>query len=119
MSTALVPSVFWEMQVSIAQNDKVVIEMRHCYTCTWRSTMSRSRFMLFSLALFVIGLFVVLQSVAWGSAAANAYLRAQGGGMDGSQFMIVLQGYINIYLWIGSILAFISGLGFVKAMEVK
>ena len=81
--------------------------------------MSRSRFMVVSLVLFVVGLFVLFRSVPWGSEAANAYLRAQGGGMDGSQFMIVFQEYIQVYRWLGIILSFLGGLGFVKAIEIK
>jgi hypothetical protein len=75
--------------------------------------------MLISLVIFVIGMVVLFNSVVWGSAAANTYLRSQGGGMDGSQFMIVFQQYIEIYRWLGSILSIIGGLGFVKAIEVK
>jgi hypothetical protein len=75
--------------------------------------------MVVSLIFLVIGLFVVFSSVAWGSGAANAYLRAQGGGMDGSQFMIVFQEYIAAYRWMGSILSLISGFGLVKAIEVR
>lgn len=81
--------------------------------------MSRSSFMVMSLVLFVAGLFVIFSSVSWGSETANAYLRSQGGGMDGTQFTIVLQGFINMYRWIGSILSVISGLGFVKAIELR
>jgi hypothetical protein len=47
--------------------------------------------MVVSLVLVALGLFMVLNSVTWGSAAANAYLQSQGGGMDGAQFMIVFQ----------------------------
>ena len=80
--------------------------------------MSRSVFMITSLVLLVVGLFAIFNSINWGSEAANAYLRSQGG-MDTAQFMIVLQQYIDIYKWIGGILAVISGLGFVRAIELK
>lgn len=39
--------------------------------------------------------------------------------MDTAQFVIVLQEYINTYRWIGGILAIISGLGFIKAIELR
>ena len=81
--------------------------------------MSRIWLMIVSLVLFVVGLFMVLNSVTWGSAAANAYLRAQGGGMDGAQFMIVFQEYIETYRWVGGMLAAIGGLSLVRAIEVK
>jgi hypothetical protein len=81
--------------------------------------MSRSRFMIISLVLFVVGLFVILGSVGWGHEAANAYLRAQGGSMDAAQFAIILQEHINIYRWIGGIMSIISGLAFVKAIELR
>lgn len=81
--------------------------------------MSKSRFMIVLLVLFVAGLFVIFNSVTWGSETANAYLLSHGGGMDSTQFMTVLQGYINVYTWIGSILSFIGGLGMVKLIELK
>ena len=81
--------------------------------------MSRSLFMVISLALFVAGLFVMFGSVRWGSDAASAYLRSQGGGMDTAQFMIILQEYIDIYRWIGGILSIIGGLGLVRAIELR
>ncbi len=81
--------------------------------------MSRSLFTIVSLVLFVIGLFVLFNSVPWGSEGANAYLRAQGGGMDGAQFMIVFQEYINVYQWIGGILSLVSGFALVRALGYK
>jgi hypothetical protein len=81
--------------------------------------MRKSWFINVSLVLFVVGLFITVNSVTWGSEAANAYLRSQGGGMDGSQFLIVFQEYIEIYRWLGSILSVIGGLGFVKTIEVR
>ena len=81
--------------------------------------MSRSSFVILSLVLFVVGLFVIFNSVSWGSGAANAYLQSQGGGMDTGQFMIVVQESINTYRWIGIVLSVISGLGFVRAIEIR
>ena len=81
--------------------------------------MNRSLFIVVSLVLFIVGLILIFGSVNWGRDAANVYLGSQGGGMDTAQFMIVLQEYINIYRWIGSILSVISGLGFVKAIELR
>jgi hypothetical protein len=75
--------------------------------------------MIISLIMFVVGLIIIFCSVTWGSETANTYLRSQGGGMDTAQFMIVLQEYINIYRWVGSILSVIGGIGFVKAIELK
>jgi hypothetical protein len=75
--------------------------------------------MIISLVLFVVGLFVMLGSVTWGHEAANGYLRAQGGSMDAAQFAIVLQEYINTYRWIGGLLSILSGLAFVKAIELR
>ena len=81
--------------------------------------MSRSLFVIVSTVLFGIGLIVIFSSVGWGNDAANAYLRSQGGNMDTAQFTIALQEYINIYRWVGGILAIIGGLGFIKAIELK
>jgi hypothetical protein len=75
--------------------------------------------MMISLILFVIGSFIVFNSVAWGSEAANSYLRSQGGGMDGAQFMIVMQESITTYRGFGVILSLISGMGLVRAIELK
>lgn len=81
--------------------------------------MRRFLFMAISLVLFFVGQMVIFESVRWGSEAANAYLRSQGRGMDTTQFLIILQEYINVYRWIGSILSVISGLAFLKAMELR
>lgn len=81
--------------------------------------MNRFWFLVISLILFVIGSFIVFNSVAWGSEAANSYLRSQGGGMDGAQFMIVVQESITTFRWFGSILSLIGGIGFVRAVEPK
>jgi len=75
--------------------------------------------MIISLILFVIGLFVLFKSVTWGQEAANSYLLSQGGGMDTTQFMVILQEYINTYRWIGGILSLISGVGFVRTIELR
>ena len=81
--------------------------------------MKRSWFMILSLILFVIGSFFLFYSIAWGHEAANSYLRSQGGGMDGAQFMIVVQESITTYRWFGILLSLISGAGLVKAIELK
>ncbi|MBK9924717.1 MAG: hypothetical protein IPP66_05420 [Anaerolineales bacterium] len=81
--------------------------------------MNKSLFVITSLVLFVVGLLLILNSVSWGHEAANGYLQSQGGSMDTAQFVIVLQEYINTYRWIGGILAVISGLGFIKAIELR
>jgi len=79
--------------------------------------MSRFWLTFISLVLFAAGLFVMFGSIRWGSAAANAYLLSQGGGMDTAQFMIILQEYIGLYRWMGGILSAIGGFGFIKAIE--
>ena len=79
--------------------------------------MRRSLFVTLSLVLFVVGLVLIIGSVRWGAAAANAYLASQGGGMDSAQFMIVFQESINLYRWIGGILSLIGGFGLVRAVE--
>jgi hypothetical protein len=76
-------------------------------------------FMIISLVLFIMGLFIIFNSVVWGHEAANVYLRSQGGGMDTAQFMIILQEYINVYRWLGSVLALVSGLGVVRTIELR
>ena len=81
--------------------------------------MSRSAFIIISVVLFVVGLILVFGSVSWGSNAANTYLRSQGGSMDTTRFAISLEGYINMYRWIGSILSVTGALGFIKAIELR
>jgi hypothetical protein len=79
---------------------------------------SRSSFLVILLVLFLAGVFIIFNSVSWGS-AANVYLRSQGGGMDAAQFAIILQEYINAYRWLGGILSFVSGLGMVRIIELR
>ena len=82
--------------------------------------MSRSSFIRLSLVFFLLGLIVILSSVSLGSATANGYLTGRGGGfMDASEFGIVLEGYINIFRWVGSILSVLGGLGFIKTIEFR
>jgi hypothetical protein len=81
--------------------------------------MSRSAFLVISLVVFLAGVFLIFSSVSIGREAANAYLRSQGGGMDGTQFMAVVDGSIHTYRWIGGILAGIAGLGLLKAIELR
>jgi hypothetical protein len=80
--------------------------------------MNKFWFMVISLILFVIGLFILFSSVPWGQAAANSYLRSQGG-MDTAQFVVVLQEYINTYRWMGGLLALIGGAGVVRTIELR
>lgn len=81
--------------------------------------MSKSLFAIVSLLLFVAGFSLLFGSVNLGSESANAYLRSQGGSMDTAQFTIILQGYIDLYRWAGSVLSIISGLSFVKTIDLK
>lgn len=81
--------------------------------------MNRRLFVIVSLALFVIGLIVVADSVSWGSAAANAYLQSQGGSMDTVQLTSILQEYIHAFRTIGTILSVLSGIGILNAIEMK
>ena len=72
------------------------------------------------LALVVLagGLVLIINSVGWGSQAANNYLLSQGGGMDAAQFMIVLQESIQTYRWVGVVLSFLGGFGFLRSLEI-
>jgi hypothetical protein len=73
-----------------------------------------------SLVSFFLGLIVILSSVSWGIGTANAYLTGRGGGfMDASEITIILEGYINIFRWVGSILSVLGGLGFIKSIELR
>ena len=81
--------------------------------------MNRSLFLVLSLASVAAGLVIMTQSISWGSEAANAYLRTQGGGMDTSQFVVILQEHIELYRWMGAILALIGGFGLVRSLEVR
>ena len=81
--------------------------------------MNKFWFLIIWLVLFAVGLLILFNSVTWGHEAANSYLSAQGGGMDTAQFMIIVQESINIYQWLGSILALIGGLGFIRTIELK
>jgi hypothetical protein len=48
-----------------------------------------------SLITFIAGLVIIINSAGWGSATANAFLRAYGGSMYSAQFSIIVQGSIN------------------------
>jgi uncharacterized membrane protein len=86
---------------------------------SWRLIMSRSSFVMISLILFVAGLILIFGSVRWGNNATSAFIASHGGSIDTSVFTIILQEYISVYRWAGSILSIIGGLGFVKIIEIK
>ena len=81
--------------------------------------MTRFILLVISIVLFVIGLALMFGSISRGVDAANTYLASHGGGMDTSQFMLIMQEYIHIYQWTGGILSLIGGLGLVRAMEFR
>ena len=79
--------------------------------------MNRNFASILALVVLAGGLLLMINSVGWGSQAANNYLLSQGGGMDSGQFMIVLQESIQTYTWVGLVLSFLSGFGFLRTME--
>ncbi|HEX2989752.1 MAG TPA: hypothetical protein VHO49_03685 [Anaerolineales bacterium] len=79
--------------------------------------MNRNFASILALVVLAGGLLLMINSVGWGSQAANNYLLSQGGGMDSGQFMIVLQESIQTYRWVGMVLSFLSGFGFLRTME--
>lgn len=79
--------------------------------------MTRSAFNVLFILLFIVGVFVMFNSVSWGSDSANAFLRANGGSMDTAQFMVIFQENIGTYRLIGAIASVIGGLGFLRCIK--
>ena len=81
--------------------------------------MSRLPFVVISLILLLAGLILIFGSVNWGNTATSAFVASHGVSIDTSVFTIILQEYIDLYRWAGSILSIIGGFGFIKAIEFK
>lgn len=79
--------------------------------------MNRNFASILALVVLAGGLLLMINSVGWGSQAANNYLLSQGGGMDSGRFMIVLQESIQTYRWVGVVLSFLGGFGFLRSTE--
>ncbi|HSK66006.1 MAG TPA: hypothetical protein VK888_03690 [Anaerolineales bacterium] len=80
--------------------------------------MNRNFSSILALVVLAGGLVLIINSVGWGSQAANNHLLSQGGGMDSGQFMIVLQESIQTYRWVGVVLSFLGGYSFLRPMEI-
>ena len=78
--------------------------------------MNRNTLLIVAMVLLAVGLVLIVNSVGWGSQAANTYLQSQGGGMDGAQFAIVLQESIQTYRWVGVVLSLLGGLGVLRSL---
>ena len=79
--------------------------------------MNRNSSFILSLVVFSGGLLLMINSVGWGSQAANNYLLSQGGGMDTGQYMIVMQESIQSYRWVGVVLSLLGGFGILRSIE--
>lgn len=79
--------------------------------------MSRNSSLIPALVVLAGGLLLIINSVGLGSQAANNYLLSQGGGMDSGQFMIIMQESIQTYRWVGVVMSFLGGFGFLRSIE--
>lgn len=79
--------------------------------------MNRNSFLIPALVVLAGGLLLIINSVGLGSQAANNYLLSQGGGMDSGQFMIIMQESIQTYRWVGVVMSFLGGFGFLRSIE--
>ena len=70
-----------------------------------------------SLILFIIGLFVLIQSTEIGNDTAGKFLSKNGGSMDTANFLIIKEGFINTYRYLGAILLLIGGLSVLRKWE--
>jgi phosphotransferase system glucose/maltose/N-acetylglucosamine-specific IIC component len=79
--------------------------------------MDRKSSRVVSIILFIIGIGVIYKSAILGLNKANSYLANNGGSMDTSQFMNIMQGEIISFRLIGLILSLIGGLIFIKSIN--
>jgi hypothetical protein len=70
-----------------------------------------------SLILFIIGLWVLIQSTEIGSGSAGKFLSKNGGSMDTASFLIIKESYINTYRYLGTILLLVGGLSVLRKWE--
>jgi hypothetical protein len=70
-----------------------------------------------SLILFIIGLFVLIQGTEIGNGSADRFLSNNGGSMDTASFLVIKEGFINTYRYLGAILLLVGGLSVLRKWE--
>jgi hypothetical protein len=70
-----------------------------------------------SLILFIIGLWVLIQSTEIGSGSADKFLSNNGGSMDTANFLAIKEGFINAYRYLGAILLLVGGFSLLRKWE--
>jgi hypothetical protein len=70
-----------------------------------------------SLIIFIIVLCVLIQSTEIGNGSAGRFLSDNGGSMDTASFLVIKEGFINTYRYLGAILLLIGGLSVLRKWE--
>lgn len=70
-----------------------------------------------SLIFFIIGLFVLIQSTEIGNDSAGKFLSKNGGSMDAANFLVIKEGFIDTYRYLGAILLLVGGLSILRKWE--
>ncbi|WP_297424014.1 hypothetical protein [Clostridium sp.] len=66
------------------------------------------------LVIFLIGIYILMNSVDLGGKEASRIIQNNGGSMDTNTYLIYLEQSITQYRFMGSILSILGGLGVIK-----
>ncbi|WP_315069400.1 hypothetical protein [uncultured Clostridium sp.] len=72
---------------------------------------------IFFVAIFFVGMFILMGSVNLGNKEASRIVRDYGGSMDTNMYVIYLEQSIAMYRFMGSILSILGGLGAIKNIK--
>lgn len=78
-----------------------------------------SMILMIYVAIFAIGLLILIYSINLGSNELSSIMSDNGGGMDTETYLIYLQQCISKYKYLGSILSILGGFGVLKNLDVK
>ncbi|MFW2488759.1 hypothetical protein ACN077_09310 [Clostridium chromiireducens] len=69
--------------------------------------------------IFITGIVILMFSVKLGEDEVASIIQSNGGGIDTNAYLIYLQQSITKYIFLGSILSLLGGLGILKSIDTK
>lgn len=72
---------------------------------------------IFFIIIFLVGIFILMNSVSLGDKEVSRIMHDYGGSMDTNSYVIYLEQSITKYKSIGSILSILGGLGAIKNIK--
>lgn len=79
--------------------------------------MRKSNLIIFFIVIFLIGIFILMDSINLGDKEVSRIIQDYGGSMDTNNYVIHLEQSITKYRFMGSILSILGGLGAIKNIK--